>query len=337
MSPQDGELVTQNNVRESLVNVRDVREQILYFEGEPRFEMKFLRRAVADDKNLEVVALQRTADNKYMRLFGDEPEDPEELVGGFPKTREELFKYRGLILGSVEAGVFAGDQLQMIAEFVERRGGGLLMLGGARSFGEGGYGGTPVADALPLLIDPRTRASDPSGLARLKIAPTRAGQAHAVTQIAPSEAASIARWNELPQVTAVNAPLAVKPGATVLLNGTDERGRTQPVLSCAAIRAWERHRVDCPGHLAVADARVDPPRGSDPRTPVASAHALAGGRRARRRRCARHERSHRAGRRRHHRSRGGGQAVRGIERCHRGRDDCASWRHDDDRAASVDR
>ena len=235
VSPQDGELVTQNNVRESLVNVRDVREQILYFEGEPRFEMKFLRRAVVEDKNLEAVALQRTADNKYMRLFGDEPDDPEELVGGFPKTREELFKYRGLILGSVEAGVFAGDQLQMIAEFVERRGGGLLMLGGARSFGEGGYGGTPVADALPLLIDPRTRASEPADLARLKIAPTRAGQAHAVTQIAPSEAASIARWNELPQVTAVNAPLPVKPGATVLLNGTDERGRTQPVLS------WQRY------------------------------------------------------------------------------------------------
>ena len=53
----------------------------------------------------------------------------------------------------------------MIADFVERRGGGLLMLGGARSFGEGGYGGTPVADALPLLIDPRTRASEP-GAAR---------------------------------------------------------------------------------------------------------------------------------------------------------------------------
>jgi uncharacterized membrane protein len=231
VSPQDGELVTQNNVRESLVNVRDVRERILYFEGEPRFEMKFLRRAVVDDKNLEVVALQRTADNKYMRIFGDEPEDPEELVGGFPKTREELFKYRGLILGSVEAGVFSGDQLQMIAEFVERRGGGLVMLGGARSFGEGGYGGTPVADALPLLIDPKTRASDPAPLMRLKIAPTRAGQAHAVTQIADSESASSARWGELPQVTAVNAPLPAKPGATVLLNGTDERGRTQAVLS----------------------------------------------------------------------------------------------------------
>jgi uncharacterized membrane protein len=222
--------VTQNNVRESLVNVRDAREQILYFEGEPRWEMKFLRRAVADDKNLEVVTLQRTADNKFMRLFGDDPEDPDELEGGFPKTREELFRYRALILGSVEAGIFSGDQLQMISEFVEKRGGGLLMLGGPRSFGEGGYGGTPVADALPLEIDPKTRASEPGALSRLKITPTRAGQAHAVAQIGDSEEASLKRWSELPLVTTTNAPLPPKPGATVLLNGTDERGRTMPVL-----------------------------------------------------------------------------------------------------------
>jgi uncharacterized membrane protein len=231
VTPQEGELVTQNNVRESLVNVRDVREQILYFEGEPRWEMKFLRRAVADDKNLEIVTLQRTADNKFMRLFGDDPESPDELEGGFPKTREELFRYRGLILGSVEAGVFSGDQLQMVADFVEKRGGGLLMLGGARSFAEGGYGGTPVADALPLNIDPKTRASEPGPITRLKITPTRQGQAHAVAQIGDSEAASLKRWSELPAVVTANAPLTLKPGATLLLNGTDERGRNSPALA----------------------------------------------------------------------------------------------------------
>jgi uncharacterized membrane protein len=162
-------------------------------------------------------------------------DDPDELLGGFPKTREELFSYRGLILGSVEAGAFTGDQLQMIADFVDRRGGGLLMLGGARSFGEGGYGGTPVADALPLAIDPRTRASEPANLARLQVSPTRAGQGHASTQIAASESASIARWRDLPQVTSVNAPLTPKAGATVLLGGTDEGGRTQNVL------AWHQY------------------------------------------------------------------------------------------------
>ena len=231
VAPQDGELVTQNNVREALINVRDDQERILYFEGEPRWEMKFLRRAVADDKNLLSVALQRTADNKYMRIEGE----PDEVQGGFPKTREELFRYRALIIGSVEAGLFSGDQLQMIADFVDRRGGGLLMLGGPRSFAEGGYGGTPVADALPLAIDPRTRASDPAPLARLKITPTRAGLTHAVTQIAPTEQASAARWDELPGVTAVNAPLVPKPGATVLLNGIDEGGRSRVAL------AWQQY------------------------------------------------------------------------------------------------
>ena len=114
------EMITQNNQRETLIDVRDDREKILYFEGEPRFEMKFLRRAIADDENLQVVALQRTADNKFLRLNVD---DPDELLGGFPRTREELFSYRALILGSIEAGAFTGDQLQMIADFVDRRGG----------------------------------------------------------------------------------------------------------------------------------------------------------------------------------------------------------------------
>lgn len=229
VAPQPGEVVTQNNVRESLVDVRDTRERILYFEGEPRSEMKFINRAVADDKNLQIVTLQRTADNKFLRLNVD-PANVDELLGGFPKTRDELFAFHGLILGSVEAAAFSADQLQMIADFVDRRGGGLLMLGGARSFAEGGYGGTPVADALPLVIDPRARASEPTTFARLKVLPTRAGQAHAVTQIAGNEDASAARWPDLPPVTTINAPLPIKPGATVLLNGTDERLRAMPAL-----------------------------------------------------------------------------------------------------------
>jgi uncharacterized membrane protein len=228
ISPRPGEIVTQNNQREALIEVIDRREKLLYFEGEPRPEMKFIRRAVVDDKNLLVTTLQRTADNKYMRLDVD---GPEELAGGFPKTRDELFSYRGIILGSIEAGAFTGDQLRMIGEFVERRGGGLLMLGGSRSFSEGGYAGTPVADALPVVIERVARSLDDLPVARLKVRPTRAGEAHALTQIAGTEAASSARWNELPVLTSVNPLRTLKPGATLLLSGTDEKRRTQPVLA----------------------------------------------------------------------------------------------------------
>ena len=173
--------------------------------------------------------LQRTADNKYLRLGVDHPD---ELVAAFPKTREELFQYRGLILGSIEAGAFTGDQLRMIAEFVDRRGGGLLILGGARAFSEGGYAGTAVADVLPLVLDASAREPQ---LARLTVRPTRAGAAHGVTQIDQTETASAEKWTFLstlePRVTTLNAADVIKPGATVLLSGTDEARRERPVLT----------------------------------------------------------------------------------------------------------
>jgi uncharacterized membrane protein len=221
-----GELVADNNHRDALIDVRDRREKILYFEGEPRFELKFIRRTVTDDRNVEVVALQRTADNKFLRLGVD---NADELVSGFPKTREELFAYRGLVLGSVEAGAFTGDQLRMIAEFVDRRGGGLLALGGPRAFSEGGYGGTAVADTLPVVLDAGLRDKD-GELVRLTVKPTRAGAASAVTQVAATEDASVQRWNTMPVVTAVNRLSAIKPGATVLLSGADRARRDYPVL-----------------------------------------------------------------------------------------------------------
>jgi uncharacterized membrane protein len=175
-----------------------------------------------------VITLQRTADNKYLRIGVD---NADQLVAGFPKTREELFAYRGIILGSIEAGAFTGDQLRMLGEFVERRGGGLIMLGGARAFAEGGYAGTPVADALPVVIERPTRALDTFPVARLKVRPTRAGEAHGVTQIAATEAASLTRWNEMPGLTSVNPIRSVKPGATVLMNGVDQQRRDQVVLA----------------------------------------------------------------------------------------------------------
>ncbi|MES1254262.1 MAG: glutamine amidotransferase, partial [Acidobacteriota bacterium] len=225
IAPLDGEQVVQNNVRDALIEVWDRKEKVLYFEGEPRFETKFLRRAVEDDKNLQVSILLRTAENKYWR--GDVA-TADELAGGFPKTREELFAYRAVILGSVEAAAFAPEQLRMLADFVGVRGGSLLMLGGRRAFAEGGWGGTPVADVLPVVLDNERTAST---FSPLSARPTRAGLAFPVTQIADTEEASAEKWGTLAQVSTVNAVHAIKPGATELLNAMDRRGQNQVVLA----------------------------------------------------------------------------------------------------------
>jgi len=221
---QTDEQVTQNNGRDALIQVNDRREKILYFEGEPRFEMKFIRRAVEEDKNLQVTILLRTAENKYWR--GD-VSDKDELIGGFPKTREELFAYRSVILGSVEAASFTPEQLRMLADFVSKRGGGLLMLGGRRAFAEGGWGGTPVGEVLPVVIE----NSNEKYFSEVAAKPTRAGVTFPVTQVAGDERASNAKWNDLPPVSMVNSVRESKPGATVLLTGVDNRKQDQIVLA----------------------------------------------------------------------------------------------------------
>lgn len=223
--PQDREQVTQNNAREALISVESRRERVLYIEGEPRPEMKFLRQAVAGDRNLQVVTLQRTAQRKFLRLDLDHAE---ELAGGFPATREELFRYRGLILGSIEAAAFTPDQLRMMADFVSLRGGGLIALGGRHAYAEGGYAGTPVAEALPVRLD---SAQAPAPVLAIDVRPTLAGRSHAVTQVADTEATSLARWAALPQVTVVNPLRLAKPGAAVLLEGTAPGGGAQVVLA----------------------------------------------------------------------------------------------------------
>ena len=173
----------QNNARDALIDVADRREKILYYEGEPRPEMKFLRRAVA--RRQEPRGRDAAADRRQQ--VPARPRASTSPTSWSPASRRRARScspIAGLILGSVEAGAFTGDQLRMIAEFVERRGGGLLMLGGPRSFAEGGYAGTPVADVLPVTARAAARVADRFRSRALHVKPTRAGEAHGVTQIA---------------------------------------------------------------------------------------------------------------------------------------------------------
>ncbi len=333
ISPQPGEVVTENNQRDVQIDVRDRRERILYFEGEPRFEMKFLRRAIADDPNLQLVTLQRTAENKYLRLSVDKPE---ELVAGFPKTREELFAYRGIVLGSVEASAFTGDQLRMISEFVDVRGGGLLLLGGPHAFGEGGYAGTAVADAMPVLLE-RPVGKAAATVAHVKVRPTRAGEAHAVTQLGDTEEASADRWKTMPALTRPEHGSSAEAGR---YRAPVRDRRAAARADRARLSALWTRQVDCLPRarlLALADALVDPCRRSDARKLLAADVAVARGRRTGRRRVSHADGSCRSrpagdadGRRRRF-------AIRRAER--RGRDGpChVSLRHEGRRSARVDR
>jgi hypothetical protein len=110
------------------------------------------------------------------------------------------------------------------------RGGGLLALGGPRSFSEGGWAGTPLSQALPVVLDRGSRGPQYPPT-ELQVKPTRSGASHPAAQITDKEADLMAKWRDLPTVTSLNPLRETKPGATVLLTGADDRGREQVVLA----------------------------------------------------------------------------------------------------------
>ena len=216
--PIRGEQVGDNNVFHTMLEVRPGPVRVLYLEGEPRPEFAFLRRAVAADSALQVVGLVRTAEHKFLRLG---VRDSLELLSGFPSRREELFRFRAVVLGSIESSFFTGEQLRMLSDFVSQRGGTLLALGGRSALSEGGFAETPMAEALPVVL---TRSANDTGApaTQLSVRPTAAGRVHAALRLRESDAANAARWDSLPALTSVNRLGALRSGATTLLTGHTE-------------------------------------------------------------------------------------------------------------------
>lgn len=248
VAPESDEERTRNNERTALVEVEERALDLLYFEGQPRWEMKFLRRAVRDDRGLRVACLLRTAGGKFYRV---DVADAAELAGGFPETREELFRYSGVVLGSVEASFFRADQLNMLRDLVSRRGGGLLTLGGRSAYAEGGYRDTPLAEILPFRLPPGEPAGSGSGapgagapavsFRQLRVSPTRAGSSHPVVRLESGPEDEGGRYRTLPLLSTVNRVAAMKPGAVTLLEGAPEvGGDPEPVL---AFQRFGRGRV----------------------------------------------------------------------------------------------
>src|SRR5579883_1075042 len=94
IDPLPNEENQKNNRVTRLVNVDQRKPRILYMEGEPRWEFKFLRRAVEDDRNINLVSILRTTQNK---IYRQGVKDENELKDGFPTKVEELFGFEGLI------------------------------------------------------------------------------------------------------------------------------------------------------------------------------------------------------------------------------------------------
>jgi uncharacterized membrane protein len=219
-----GETNVVNNSRLRPMEVPEQRRHILYIEGEPRWEYKFIRRAIDENPAVRVASLLKTTPNKFYRQG---VESPEELADGFPTEELDLFRYDAVMIGSFEAAALSAGQHDMIREFVSRRGGSLLMLGGRRGLTDGGWGPTSVAEVLPVRLPELDGPSFVREPAKAKLA--RAGLTSALTRLEPTDEANEAAWEELPNLADFQTLGEPKPGAEVLLEATFG-DRTEPLL-----------------------------------------------------------------------------------------------------------
>jgi len=235
--------------------------RILYVGGAPNPEYKFLGRALAEDKQVELVTLMRIARrepkfdfrtragetaNPLFRGFDkttDETErydqpvfvrlgirDEAELRDGFPKTADQLFGYHALVLDDVEAELFTTDQMSLLSRFVSERGGGLLMLGGPDGYSKGKFEKTPIADALPVYMQRVASVEAPRSEAGYRWKLSREGWLEPWLRLRANEVDERGRIETMPPFRTLNRISGIKPGAVVLAAAVDSSGAEQPAL-----------------------------------------------------------------------------------------------------------
>jgi uncharacterized membrane protein len=207
-----------------VVDVPATRRNILYVEGEPRWEYKFLRRAAERDRALRVASVVRTTPNKYYRQGID---TSGELADGFPVTPAELYAYDAVVIGSYEAASLRPEQHRLLKEFVDRRGGSVLMLAGRHGLAAGGWQNAALAQTMPAQLSGR----QVSGLVQrpLHAQPTLYGVQSPILRFDPDPKRNADRWKNLPSLADYQMVGRLKPGAIVLLEGVVDRSR-MPLL-----------------------------------------------------------------------------------------------------------
>lgn len=255
---QAGEVTLANNDRWVTVDRGTGPYRLLYVSGRPNWELKFLRRAIEDDDQLQMTAIIRIAkkeakfdfrgrdgesSNPLFRGFdrtGEETErydqpvlvrlntvTPEEFRDGFPKTAEELYQFHAVILDDIEAQFFTAEQLSLIERFVSERGGGCLMLGGQESFKQGGFEKTALARLLPAYLTAPPVLPPETGY-RLSL--TKEGWLQPWARLRSNEADEVRRLREMAGFRVINTVSGLKPGASVIAEVTDPQARQYPAV-----------------------------------------------------------------------------------------------------------
>lgn len=241
------ESIVENNTRTVLLSPAARKRRLLVLGGSPGYEHSFLVRALSQDPSFELDSIVRKGkddngrDTFLIQAGGGRGAG---LVTGFPTTRDALFAYDGVIIGNLEGEFFGQAQMELLADFVSVRGGGILLFG-SRTFMQRGIAGSPLEEALPVELNDRrggaaSRSAETEGATvRNAVTLTEEGVQHPIMRIGSTPAEVRARWKELPPLASSSPVGGPRPGATVLAVTQLSNGAAVPLV---AIQRYGRGR-----------------------------------------------------------------------------------------------
>lgn len=229
--PRNDESLRDDNQIEVSVHVAPEKVRVLYVEGYPRWEYRYLKNLLLRaDENLEVQCYLLSATPDFLqeatRTLGPLQE--------VPTSRKDLLeRYDVVILGDVNPYEISPDParceefLASLREFVER-GGGLIVQAGENDAPRA-FAGTSLEELLPVVLE-SSGASNALADTTREFRPRLEDAAlpHEIVRLAPDPGVNRALWEEEGGLRGFYwfFPIArAKPGAQVLLRHPDAENR----------------------------------------------------------------------------------------------------------------
>lgn len=227
IEPFDDEVSVANNRVERSIRVVNEKVNVLYIEGNNRWEFRYLSAILKRDPRLDTTFISSSAGADFAR-------NSPEHIERFPSKREDVFKYDLVILGDVDAEFFTPDELSLLEELIRDRGGSLLVLFGPMHT-PASYEDTPVQAMLPVRFD----AESDWELTSESVYPvlTPEGRSSMVMLLENETEENDRIWSRVAPLDHLPPLTSAKPGATVLATLSDTTGGAQryPMV------AWQRY------------------------------------------------------------------------------------------------
>jgi hypothetical protein len=227
IEPFDNEISIANNRISRTVRIVNEKVNVLYVEGNARWEYRYLRAILKRDPRINATFISSNVGPEVAR-------NSPEHIERFPNDREDAFQYDLVILGDVDASFFTDEELSLLEELIRDRGASLLMLCGPMH-SPGSYAGTSVQTMLPVRFD---SDSDWEKIAET-VYPvlTPEGRSSLVMTLENEAELNDRVWSRMAPMDQLPPLLSAKPGATVLavLSDSTSRGQGYPLV------AWQRY------------------------------------------------------------------------------------------------